>query len=99
MPLPSLDDLPTLRPLDYSLFLSSSDGLHSHLASTVEELSQWLSAIEAGLGSVLAEADAYFEEIVDDPGATNGVRGIPEEDELSDYVDDSLNEVEIVPVH
>lgn len=97
MPLPSLEDLPTLHPLDYSLFLSSSEGLQSQLASTVEELSQWLSAIEAGLGSVLADADAFIGDISDDSGAAGGVRGIPEEDEFSDYVEDSLGELEMIP--
>lgn len=105
--LPSLDDLPPLplRPLDYTLLLSSSDGLHSQLAGTVEELSQWLGAIEFGLGSVLTEADLFGADSGDEAsliGAKpNGVVRIPEEDEESDSAEDSLSDtaVETVGAH
>lgn len=102
--LPSLDDLPPLplRPLDYNLLLSSSEGLHSQLANTVEELSQWLGAIEYGLGGVLAEAE-LFAELGDEPVANSkgGVVRIPEEDEDSDSAEDSLSDtaVETLAAH
>ena len=72
--LPSLDDLPPIpvRPLDYTLLLSSSEGLHSQLAGTVEELSQWLGAIEVGLGTVLAEADVSVDHVDDDGSGVKG---------------------------
>lgn len=102
--LPSLEDLPPLplRPLDYTLLLSSSEGLHSQLAGTVEELSQWLGAIEVGLGTVLAEADVLVD-FVDDGngGVKGGVVRIPEENEDTDSADDSLSDtaVETLAVH
>jgi hypothetical protein len=102
--LPSLEDLPPLplRPLDYTLLLSSSEGLHSQLAGTVEELSQWLGAIEAGLGTVLAEADLLVDDVDDGNGEVKGgVVRIPEENEDTDSADDSLSDtaVETLAAH
>lgn len=98
--LPSLDDLPPLpvRPLDYTLLLSSSEGLHSQLAGTVEELSQWLSTIEVGLGTVLADADVLVDHVDEENGVKSGVVRIPEENEDTDSADDYLSDTAIETV-
>ncbi|KAF7315354.1 STE/STE20/YSK protein kinase [Mycena indigotica] len=48
--LPSLG--PAIRPLDYAALISG-ESTHSELARTIDDLSQWLSILEKGLGNML----------------------------------------------
>ncbi|OBZ68147.1 hypothetical protein A0H81_11881 [Grifola frondosa] len=44
---------PAIRPLDIGPLMFSHDATHAELARTVDELSQWLSVVEAGLTQML----------------------------------------------
>ncbi|KAJ7045412.1 Pkinase-domain-containing protein [Mycena alexandri] len=43
---------PTIRPLDYAALITS-ESTHNELARTIDDLSQWLSIVENGLGNML----------------------------------------------
>ncbi|KAJ7502722.1 Pkinase-domain-containing protein [Mycena galericulata] len=43
---------PTIRPLDYTALITS-ESTHLELARTIDDLSQWLSIVETGLGNML----------------------------------------------
>ncbi|KAL1744670.1 STE/STE20/YSK protein kinase [Schizophyllum fasciatum] len=60
----SLGNGPPVRPLDYAALVRDGS-THSELARTIEELGQWLSVVETGLGSVL---DSAFEDIIEEEG-------------------------------
>lgn len=66
---------PIIRPLDFSLLMSSHEATHSELARTVEDLAQWLSVVEFGLSSVLDKAAEHTieeeQEQEDPPGQNN----------------------------
>ena len=53
-----------MRPLDYTALVRDGS-THSELARTIEELGQWLSVVETGLGNVL---DSAFEDIIEEEG-------------------------------
>ncbi|KAJ7783031.1 Pkinase-domain-containing protein [Mycena metata] len=43
---------PAIRPLDYAALITS-ESTHTELARTIDDLSQWLSIVENGLGNML----------------------------------------------
>ncbi|KAJ7680224.1 Pkinase-domain-containing protein, partial [Mycena polygramma] len=43
---------PPVRPLDYTALITS-ESTHAELARTIDDLSQWLSIVESGLGNML----------------------------------------------
>ncbi|KAJ7703312.1 hypothetical protein B0H17DRAFT_922329, partial [Mycena rosella] len=43
---------PPVRPLDYTTLITS-ESTHTELARTIDDLSQWLSIVETGLGNML----------------------------------------------
>ncbi|KAJ7096433.1 hypothetical protein C8R44DRAFT_644022, partial [Mycena epipterygia] len=43
---------PQIRPLDYATLITS-ESTHTELARTIDDLSQWLSIVETGLGNML----------------------------------------------
>ncbi|KAJ7262278.1 kinase-like domain-containing protein [Mycena haematopus] len=43
---------PALRPLDYTALITN-ESTHTELARTIDDLSQWLSIVETGLGNML----------------------------------------------
>jgi protein-serine/threonine kinase len=44
---------PRLHPLDFSQVMLSHEGTHTELARTVDDLSKWLTIVEAGLAGLL----------------------------------------------
>ena len=75
---------PPIRPLDYSLMMSSD--LHIELTRTVDDLGQWLGLVESGLARLLqAVASDPDDDIEREPWSEDGggVVGIPEENEAS----------------
>lgn len=85
-PTPSPIPLPTLKPLDYTSLLLSTDSLNTQLASTVDDLSTWLGAIEAGLAGILTSSLTFEvgEESNDGVEENGRVRRIDEEEEEED---------------
>ncbi|CAL1706996.1 unnamed protein product [Somion occarium] len=55
---------PIVKPLDFSPLTQSHEKTHAYLASTVNDLAQWLSMVELGLTQILDETsqDAIVEE-------------------------------------
>ncbi|KDQ57543.1 hypothetical protein JAAARDRAFT_95250, partial [Jaapia argillacea MUCL 33604] len=47
---------PPIRPLDMEALMVSHEATHAELARTVDELAQWLSVVETGLGHMLDKA-------------------------------------------
>lgn len=43
---------PVIRPLDYTALITN-ESTHTELARTIDDLSQWLSIVESGLGNML----------------------------------------------
>ncbi|KAJ7346514.1 STE/STE20/YSK protein kinase [Mycena albidolilacea] len=43
---------PAIRPLDYTALITN-ESTHTELARTIDDLSQWLSIVESGLGNML----------------------------------------------
>lgn len=46
---------PIIKPLDFAPLTESHEGTHAHLASTVDDLSRWLTVVELGLTQILDE--------------------------------------------
>ncbi|KAJ7188372.1 Pkinase-domain-containing protein [Mycena filopes] len=61
---------PAIRPLDYAALITS-ESTHTELARTIDDLSQWLSIVENGLGNMLdmtyASTIAEEQESMTDP--------------------------------
>lgn len=51
-PIPPTPSGPQIRPLDYASLITH-ESTHTELARTIEDLTQWLSIVEVGLGGML----------------------------------------------
>jgi len=85
--------VPQIRPLDLGTLMSSREDTESELASTVEELAQWLSEVESGFTDLLVSptVDVIEEEQEDSGSHIDGPRLPRNQSDDHPVVDESVS--------